>query len=165
MSMEIEHRVTEIEHVLTRLATIQEQQTKQNDKIINSVDKFKLIAALVEQNTQDINRINERMLTLQEKYYQDKDIMEENISTTAERTDTKITTLFWKGVGTLTTVMIFIFGYVYKDMETNRADIRQVIVSNTRLKSDCTHINHDIDKLAKKLNIKIDQFNDRNLKR
>ena len=149
MAAEIEHRITEMEHVLTKLTTIQEQQTKQTDKIISSVDKFSAMTILVEQNTHDINILNDKIAQMRELMHVERKSLDSKIYQKSFEADKAGQARLWKGLSTAVLVTIFAFGYLYTDIKTILKTKEIVVSHQTEMRSDIRHIADTLLKIVK----------------
>jgi len=147
MSKELDVRVLEMEHVLTRLVTIQEEQTKQTDKIINSVDKFAAMSLLVEQNTQDIGTLRNRINEVSKKVYNEKEKVEHQIAQSKLELEEAGQKRFWKSLTASVTIIIFLFGYLYSDIKMLLKKSEVVVIKQVQLADRLDHFTNNFRKI------------------
>jgi len=112
MSVDIGDRVSLIEKALTRLTIIQEQQTKQTEKIINSMDNFAKISLTVEQNAKDIDELHISVTKLRDK-------AQDTIAKAGEIKEYCSELSFRRfklAISTSTAIVVALFGYLYLDV-------------------------------------------------
>ena len=153
MPEDIENRVSEMEGVLTKLVTIQENQTKQTDKLIESVDKFASMSVLVEQNSRDIGILRELIGNLRETFHVEKENFKEKWNRDKQKMDQIGQGRLWKGVSTAVMGTIFAFGYLYTDIKEIDVSENQALVERTRVISSITNIEKDLNNILRDVNV------------
>lgn len=113
----VEKRISEIERILSKLSYIQEEQSKQTHKLIETVEEFKTMSVFIEQNTKDLINLHEKINKLENKMHSEK---EESLQTKINEKmnlDKEMTARFWKAISITTTIIIIVFGYYYKEIK------------------------------------------------
>jgi len=118
MDRDLEVRVNEMEAVLTKLAIIQEEQTKQTEKLIRTVDKFSALNVLVEQISTDIQDNKKELIKIQAELHMEKEKFGEKLSRVKENLQEDARNKFIKAVTAAVAIAVFFFGYLYKDIKS-----------------------------------------------
>jgi len=111
---DMSERVSLMEKALTRLTIIQEQQTKQTERIISSMDNFTKISITVEQNAKDIDILHEAVANLHkhtnEAHEKSTEVKEFCTALSFNR--------LRMAISVSVAVVLAVFGYLYADVHS-----------------------------------------------
>jgi hypothetical protein len=137
-------KVSDIESAITRLVTIQEIQTKQTDKMMKSIDNFSHISKMVEQNTNDINKLGIKLAETTDKIHVKETKMSNRLDNQRKELDTLGQGRLWKGLSTGVAVTLFAFGYFYTDMHLLILNMDEARMTQQEIKSSIKYIQKEI---------------------
>ena len=115
-------RMILMEKALTRLTIIQEQQTAQTEKIIDSMDNFTKISLTVEQNAKDIDILHETVAKLHDRTNEGHEKSSEVKEWCTSLSFTRLKT----AISVSTTIIVIVFGYLYSDVHNTTSRINAI---------------------------------------
>jgi len=109
---DIGERVALVEQALARLTIIQEEQTKQTERIIRSMDNFTKISVTVEQNAKDIDILHEAIAKMHDNLQE----VREGSTDVKEYCTTLSFSRLRMAISVSVAVVMAVFGYLYADV-------------------------------------------------
>lgn len=135
----MQNKVTALESAVTRLITVQEEQTKQTDRIIRTLDNLATLSVTVEHNTRDISDLELKYEELESKVYSFKD-----------KSDINIQNKMIQSISVAVVVVVFAFGYLYADIKTLTKKEESIIISQSEIKKDIEYMHNSVVQLLNK---------------
>lgn len=149
--MEIKHaeqKINNIEQAITKLTTIQEQQTKQTDRMIDSVGRFASMAILIEQNTLDIKHLGEKVERVTGNVYKKESAILSVVEENRKELDKIGQGRLWKGISIATGMLVFAFGYLYSDINRINGQHDNSIKHQQRVVSFMKYTEEKLDEIV-----------------
>jgi len=119
MPTDLNGRVHLMEQTLTRLAIIQEQQTRQTEKIITSVENFSKISLMVESNIKDIDNTHVAIADIRKEIK----VLDNKVDKNKEYCSDLSFNRLKLAISISVAVVVTLFGYLYTDL---RAEYQKV---------------------------------------
>jgi len=146
----VESRLSRLETTMTKLATIQESQTKQMDKLIGSINSTVALAETVKMNTKDINSLGSKLTSVSNDIYKKEGEMHQLIEQNRRDLDKIGQARLWKGLTTAVAVVVFAFGYLYSDIKEVIQESKKSIIAYTEIRKDLAYIKSKLNTVQRR---------------